>query len=366
MKLRFIYRILSVCSAVCLTLSCVSVPAAAAVTIPGDLNCDGQVNVADAVLLARLNAEDITLHLTENGIDNADCNLDGQSDAEDLAFLLKRLANLLPDFLASPLAQFDLSAVPPYDGEPYAAVNGNIPFFRPEDYPKYSFEYYSPLDALGRCGVCVSCIGQDLMPTEKRGEIGAVKPTGWHLVRYDDIVEGKYLYNRCHLIGFQLTAENANHSNLITGTRYLNTVGMLPFENETAQYIRSTANHVLYRVTPVFEGENLVAAGVLMEAESVEDHGAGLRFNVFCYNVQPQIVIDYATGESRPANEQNPPIPDNPPAAYDFIVNRNTKKFHRTDCPNAADIKENNRLEYSGTREELIEQGYTPCKQCNP
>jgi len=356
-------RLLTVLTGMLLTAHTFAVPSDAS-GLPGDLNCDGQRSISDAIMLARLIAEDASLTLSEEGLNHADCNLDGNIYPDDLTYLLKQIADLIPD---TPSAYaFDIRTIPPSNGNAYVTVNGNIPFFRLDDYPSESFEYYSPLDDLGRCGECVACIGTDLMPTEKRGEIGSVKPTGWHLVRYDDVVEGKYLYNRCHLIGYQLTAENANRSNLITGTRYLNTVGMLPFENETAQFIRATNNHVLYRVTPVFEGDNLVATGVLMEAESVEDNGKGLQFNVFCYNIQPHIIIDYATGESRLAEETETVVTDDPPAAYDYIVNRHTKKFHRPDCSAAADIKEENRLEYSGTREELIEQGYSPCKQCNP
>lgn len=179
----------------------------------------------------------------------------------------------------------------------YIVVNDNQPFFTEADFTKESFESYSELDFLGRCGVAFANLGIDLMPTEERGEIGSIKPTGWHTVKYDN-VDGKYLYNRCHLIGFQLSAENANKKNLITGTRYLNVQGMLPFENMVADYIKETKNHVLYRVTPVFDGDNLLASGVQMEALSVEDNGAGICFNVFIYNVQPGIQIDYATGNS--------------------------------------------------------------------
>ena len=188
--------------------------------------------------------------------------------------------------------------IPDFSGEPYVAINGNIPFFVEEEYTTESYEYYSELDELGRCGVTMACIGQDIMPTEDRGEIGSVKPSGWHSVKYD-CVEGKYLYNRCHLIGFQLAGENANKKNLITGTRYLNVEGMLPFENMVADYVQETGNHVLYRVTPIFEGDNLVATGVCMEGWSVEDNGEEICFCVFAYNAQPGIVIDYATGESR-------------------------------------------------------------------
>lgn len=193
-----------------------------------------------------------------------------------------------------------LAEIPAYSGQAYVAINGNQPFFTEEDYTSASYETYSPLDGLGRCGVAQACIGQDLMPTEERGKIGSVKPTGWQSAQYD-FVDGKSLYNRCHLIGFQLTAENANKQNLITGTRYLNVTGMLPFENLVADYIRETNNHVLYRVTPMFDGTDLVARGVLMEAWSVEDNGKGVCFNVYCYNVQPGVMIDYATGENRAA-----------------------------------------------------------------
>lgn len=185
-----------------------------------------------------------------------------------------------------------------YCGETFVEVNGNVPYFTEEDITTESFEYYSELDDLGRCGVTCANIGKDLMPTEERGEIGMVKPTGWHTVKYPEVIEDLFLYNRCHLIGYQLSGENANEKNLITGTRYFNTQGMLPFENEVAGYVRKTGNHVLYRVTPIFEGDNLVAEGVLMEAYSVEDKGKGVEFCVFVYNVQPGIEIDYATGES--------------------------------------------------------------------
>ena len=190
-----------------------------------------------------------------------------------------------------------LEEIPEFSGDAYIAINGNIPFFVEEEYTTESYEYYSELDELGRCGVTMACIGIDIMPTEDRGEIGSVKPSGWQSVKYD-IVEGKYLYNRCHLIGFQLAGENANKQNLITGTRYLNIEGMLPFENMVADYVQETENHVLYRVTPVFEGDNLVASGVVMEDWSVEDEGDGICFCVYAYNAQPGIVIDYATGDS--------------------------------------------------------------------
>lgn len=186
-----------------------------------------------------------------------------------------------------------------YCGDPFIEVNGNIPYFTAEEITTEDFEYYSELDAFGRCGVAYANISKELMPLEERGEIGMIKPSGWHTVKYPEVIEDLFLYNRCHLIGYQLSGENANEKNLITGTRYFNVEGMLPFENEVANYVRRTGNHVLYRVTPIFDGDNLVAEGVLMEAYSVEDRGRGVEFCVFVYNVQPGIMIDYATGESR-------------------------------------------------------------------
>lgn len=196
-----------------------------------------------------------------------------------------------------------ISNIPEYSGEDYIILNNNVPNFSEADLTTTSFEEYSPLDSLGRCGVAYANIGTDIMPTEKRESISSVKPSGWQSVKYD-IVEGKYLYNRSHLIGYQLTAENANDRNLITGTRYFNATLMLPYENMVADYIKETNNHVLYRVTPVFKGNNLVATGVQMEAKSVEDNGEGIEFNVFVYNVQPGITIDYATGNSALSGEE--------------------------------------------------------------
>lgn len=185
------------------------------------------------------------------------------------------------------------------DYQPYETINNNIPEFTENDKKRTdAFETYQELDSIGRCGVAYANICRDIMPTEERGQIGSVRPTGWHTVKYNDLIEGNYLYNRCHLIGYQLAGENANEKNLITGTRYLNVTGMLPFENEVAEYVRNTGNHVLYRVTPVFDGDNLVASGVQMEAWSVEDSGAGVCFNVYCYNIQPGIIIDYSDGSS--------------------------------------------------------------------
>ena len=191
----------------------------------------------------------------------------------------------------------DTTGIPEFSGEAYVAINDNVPQFSEEDLVTEAYEFYSDQDALGRCGYAMACVGTEIMPTEERGSIGQVKPSGWQTVKYD-FVDGKYLYNRCHLIGYQLTGENANEKNLITGTRYLNVEGMLPFENMIADYVKETGNHVIYRVTPVYEGDELVARGVTMEAWSVEDEGEGICFHVYAYNNQPGVLIDYATGES--------------------------------------------------------------------
>ncbi len=211
-----------------------------------------------------------------------------------LALALAVLVTLARQYLTP---SYDTSDIPAYDGEAYVILNRNQPDFAEDDRTTSSYEYYSELDSLGRCGVAKACVGVDLMPTEERESISKVKPTGWVQNQYE-FVDGKSLYNRCHLIGFQLTGENANEKNLITGTRYMNVEGMLPFENQVADYIASTGNHVLYRVTPAFENGELVARGVEMEAYSVEDDGAGVCFHVYCYNVQPGVEIDYVTGEN--------------------------------------------------------------------
>lgn len=230
-----------------------------------------------------------------------------------------------------------VSDIPEYSGKPYVEINGNTPKFLEADLSTTSYEYYSDLDNLGRCGVVYACIGTDLMPTEERGNIGSVKPTGWHTIKYD-VVDGKYLYNRCHLIGYQLSGENANTKNLITGTRYLNVDGMLPFENMVADYVKETNNHVMYRVTPVFEGDNLLASGVQIEAESVEDNGEGILFNVYCYNVQPNVKIDYATGDSNLVTETSDSNTDiNVSNAESYTKNENVKSENNTKSGGASE-----------------------------
>ena len=261
---------------------------------------------------------------------------------------------------------YTLEEVPAYSGEPYVVLNGNVPDFPEADRTANSFESYSPLDELGRCGTAYANVGEDLMPTEERGSIGQVQPSGWHTMRYD-CVDGQYLYNRCHLIGYQLTGENANEENLITGTRYLNVEGMLPFEDQVAEYVEETGCHVLYRVTPVYQGDNLLASGVVMEAESVEDDGAGVRFCVYVYNVQPGVEIDYATGESWLAEEEPPAeTATGQTEGQHYVLNTRSMKFHLPECSGVATMSQNNRRDYTGSRQALLDQGYSPCGTCNP
>lgn len=246
--------------------------------------------------------------------------------------------------------------------DPYMLVDENVPGFTEDEITTESYEHYSELDALGRCGVATACVGTDLMPAEKRGNISRVKPTGWHSVRYD-FIDGKNLYNRCHLIAHQLAGEDANEKNLITGTRYMNVSGMLPFEEKVGDYVRETGNHVMYRVTPVFEGDNLVADGVQMEALSVEDNGKGVSYNVYVFNMQPGVRIDYATGESEEIQAEDA---INKEEAVNYILNINTKKFHLPSCSSVENIQKENKENFTGDREQLIRNGYEPCGSCNP
>ncbi len=270
-------------------------------------------------------------------------------------------------------APISLSEIPEFSGEAYVEINGNEPFFTKEERATVkSFESYSELDELGRCGVTVACVGIDIMPTDDRGSIGQVKPSGWQTVKYD-IVDGKYLYNRCHLIGFQLTGENANVKNLITGTRYLNIEGMLPFENLIADYVKEYENHVMYRVTPIYDGYNLVASGVLMEGYSVEDGGEGVSFCVYAYNNQPGIIINYSNGMSRLATEDewNGKLPEDsestvvevPDESDTYKINKSSKKIHDTDCRSAKNLTETCTGDELGA---LKADGYTQCGTCDP
>lgn len=284
--------------------------------------------------------------------------------------------------------------VPAFEGNPYVYVNDGEPTFTDEQRAaEPGHEHYGELDELGRCTAAFAVVGPETQPTEKRGSIGEVRPSGWQMAKYD-FVEGKYLFNRCHLLGYQLTGENANERNLITGTRCLNVQGMLPFENAVADYVDATGNHVLMAVMPVFEGSELVARGVHMMAESVEDGGEGVAFNVFCYNVQPGVVIDYGTGESM-LEEDATPLPDVSGAesapdtasegagageasekgatgsaegkgTTEYVLNTNSKKFHLPSCSSVDQMSPKNREDVEDTRENLIAKGYDPCKRCNP
>lgn len=284
--------------------------------------------------------------------------------------------------------------VPAFEGNPYVYVNDGEPTFTDEQRAaEPGHEHYGELDELGRCTAAFAVVGPETQPTEKRGSIGEIRPSGWQMAKYD-FVEGKYLFNRCHLLGYQLTGENANPQNLITGTRYLNVQGMLPFENAVADYVDATGNHVLMAVTPIFEGDELVARGVHMMAESVEDGGEGVAFNVFCYNVQPGVVIDYGTGESM-LEEDATPLPDVSGAesapdtasegagageasekgatgsaegkgTTEYVLNTNSKKFHLPSCSSVDQMSPKNREDVEDTRENLIANGYDPCKRCNP
>ena len=278
--------------------------------------------------------------------------------------------------------EVNLNNISEYNGSPYISLNANMPYFTDEEkLITEPFENYSNLDSLGRCGVAFANICKEIMPTEERGTIGQVRPSGWHTVKYNGVVDGNYLYNRCHLIGYQLAGENANELNLITGTRYLNMIGMLEFENTVSAYVEETNNHVLYRVTPIFEDDNLVAKGVEMEAWSVEDKGVGICFNVFCYNVQPGIEIDYATGESWLSNkdyqkediktdystEENLKSNKNSVTQQEvkeYILNTNTKKFHLPTCSSVNSMFEKNKQTVNGTIDDIKELGYTPCSRC--
>lgn len=266
--------------------------------------------------------------------------------------------------------------LPAYDGRAYVSLNGGLPFFDTEAVRPDAYEKYYPQDGLGRCTQADAVAGPETMPKEKRGDIGSVKPSGWHTDRYPkELVDGEALYNRCHLLAFALTGENANERNLVTGTRYMNTAGMNAFENMTVDMIRETGLHVRCRVTPIWTGENLVCDGVIMEGWSVEDHGEAICYCVFAYNVQPGIVIDYATGDNRISDEDDPAPEESTEAPLptlaedfegDFVLNIKKKTVHRPDCEGALNMSEKNRKEYSGSYNQLIREGYLPCGSCRP
>ena len=261
---------------------------------------------------------------------------------------------------------------------PFVRVNGNKPTFTKKEIKRKSYQKFSKLDSLGRCGVAIASIGRDIMPKRKRTSISSVYPSGWHTYRYANVA-GRYLYNRCHLIGHQLTGQNANAKNLITGTRYMNVDGMLPFEDEVANCVKYLNKHVMYRVRPIYKGKNLVASGVQMEAYSVEDKGGSCSFNVYCYNVQPGVKINYKTGTSKGKGKisggysskktykkkyYNKKAKKGKSGTY--IISKNTRKFHYPSCGYVNRIKNYNRIKFKGKRSTLINQGYQPCKGCNP
>ena len=276
--------------------------------------------------------------------------------------------------------QLKIKDIPKYKvvKAPYVRVNGNKPTFTKKEIKRKSYQKFSKLDSLGRCGVAIASIGKDIMPKSKRTSISSVYPSGWHTYMYSTVA-GRYLYNRCHLIGHQLTGQNANAKNLITGTRYMNVDGMLPFEDEVANCVKYLNKHVMYRVRPIYKGKNLVASGVQMEAYSVEDKGRSCSFNVYCYNVQPGIKINYKTGTSKGKGKisggysskktykkkyYNKKAKKGKSGTY--IISKNTRKFHYPSCGYVNRIKNYNRIKFKGKRSTLISQGYSPCKGCNP
>ena len=275
----------------------------------------------------------------------------------------------------------DLSSIPAYSGNAFVKINNNKPSFSSAELTTKGYEKYSPLDNLKRCGVAIASCGKEIMPgaNEERGSISSINPSGWNQAKYSGI-SGGWLWNRCHLIGWQLSAENANRENLITGTRYMNINGMLPFENMVADYIKETGNHVAYRITPIYEGNNLVCSGVQMEAYSIEDNGDGIEFNVYCYNVQPGISINYADGSSGLQNSSSNTTNSSKPTtsveenintnentgSTKYVLNTSTKKFHYPSCGSAGRIAAKNYAESNESRDSLIARGYSPCGNCDP
>lgn len=287
-----------------------------------------------------------------------------------LSMLLCSSCSLLDLLNPPPPPSYDgVENVPPFDGKtPFVILNEGIPYFDPSEYTAACFEEYADLDRLGRCGVTFACVGTDIMPTEDRESISSVKPSGWQSETYEHI-KGKYLYNRCHLIGHQLTGENANERNLITGTRFLNIDGMLPFENLVADHVRELEHHVLYRVTPIFHDKNLVANGVVMEGYCIECAGEEAVFCIYAYNCQPGVEIDYKTGMGRLSGTPAPEGGDENTGdeiTVTYIINVSSKRFHKPTCAGAVSMKESNRLESTATRDELIAQQYIPCGTCKP
>lgn len=264
-------------------------------------------------------------------------------------------------------AGFDPSEFPEYSGDAWVAVNDDVPYFTEDELTTETYIHLSELDDLARCGPGMMCAGLETMPEGDRGEIGMVKPSGWVQAKYPDVIEDSpsYLYNRAHILMWALSGINADERGLITGTRYMNIEGMLPNEETVVDYIESTGEHVIYRVTPVFTGDNLLADGVLMEAQSVESDG--LMFCRYAYNVQPGIVIDYATGESHAEGADTLTQDTGKENSEEtFIGNKNSMIFHLPDCSSVGKMKEKNKVYFYGSREEPVAQGYNPCGGCNP
>jgi len=357
-----------------LSILCLIAVLFSAVTLTG---CDSE-SVSETTTEA---VETIESQLTENETEEITDNSETEKGEESKTEKETEKVNK-PNSIGDDNSKAVLSDIPEYSGRPYVVINGNVPSFNKYELTTKGYETYASLDSLGRCGGAVASCGKEIMPkaNEERGSISSVKPSGWVQAQYD-WVSGKYLYNRCHLIGWQLSAENANKRNLITGTRYMNTEGMLPFENMVADYIRETGNHVAYRITPIYDGNDLVATGVQMEAYSVEDDGEGICFNVFCYNIQPGIEIDYTTGKSWAASGSATTTKKQTVAVQttkeyvettrqqnvitgQYVLNTNTKKIHKTHCHHINKMNEENKQSYSGSIDNLYSQGYTTCGTC--
>ena len=371
----------------------------------GDADNDGSITISDATTIQRYLADIATPSFNEEA---ADADQDGEVTITDATIIQRYLAEFdIPNcYVGKRLSEIQKPAdtqtptqsqtqsqteaptesiqtstfyedslvgkIPYYSGQAYYVINNNEPFFTNNEKKSTDiFEKYSELDNLGRCGVAYASICKQLMPTEQRGDISSVTPSGWKYNGksnnndYGSLVDGGRIYNRCHLIGFQLAGENDNNKNLVTGTRYMNVIGMLPFENMIDDYVDETNGTVLYRVTPLYNNNDLVCKGVLMEAWSTTDNGDSICFNVFCYNIQPGITINYATGQNWLSDESPEPT-TGAIETHTYILNTNSKKFHNPDCSYAANISAKNRQEYNGTRDDLINQGYSPCGSCKP
>jgi len=367
MKMKFNKKLKSLLSILCLL----------AVLFSAFAGCDSENYSETTTEFAEITEESTTLDQKEDISDDSKTEKSGDKNTEKETEKVNK-----PDSVGDDNSKADLSKIPEYSGRPYIVINDNIPSFNKYELTTKGYETYASLDSLGRCGGAVASCGKEIMPSanEERGSISSVKPSGWVQAQYD-WVSGKYLYNRCHLLGWQLSAENANKRNLITGTRYMNTEGMLPFENMVADYIRETNNHVAYRVTPIYEGSDLVARGVQMEAYSVEDDGEGICFNVFCYNVQPGVKIDYSTGRSWASGSSATTTKKQTVAVQttkeyvettkqqnvvtgQYVLNTNSKKIHKTSCHHINKMSEKNKESYSGSLDALYSQGYTTCGTC--